>query len=488
VVDVANVPVTVQPWPGNEVGGTLTIAKMAQFIRDDGDSPAIKSMAGNILRQAGFPKSARDRAQALLDYVRKAVGYVEDQPMREWVQSARITLCVDGAPVCIPIEDCDGMAVALGALLRAAGIDVKIQSIDYGPGVQPHVNLVFKDDSGHWLEIDATTNRPIGSGSPGKKVLVDPLDPKAVPSSTPDGAFIGVGRPHDPVVAMFNAYDHRLAELGFLSHAGDRSIGAGLVTPGDVLSYRVAWNQYVTDTVRVGLECGAAYAGLAQQKQQSDPQTAQVLAGIGKQITDASNELLADWNVWANTQDSTIVLQGAAILEQQQQVVLEAGRVRDMVTQGTLTCQPTYVNQAGVVTTWIAGVDPSIQAQIIARIEGLGILSQGILQVLTESAGNALVEAGDASKYLAGGLKWTISPWTWAAIGLGVAGIAGLLIYNADKVSKLAQSLTPLHAGEPMMWRARKGRARCMTRASRRRAAARKAARTRKARQQGLIP
>jgi hypothetical protein len=154
----------------------------------------MRSLAGNILRQAGFPKKKKAIAQALLDYVRKAAGYAEDPEFREMVQRATMTLCVDGAPVCIPIGDCDDMTVALGALMRSAGLGVRIAHIQYPGGAQDHVLIAFESDDGQWLNADATTSHPIGYAGAGKRTLIDPLDPKVNPTPYPDGAFVGVGR------------------------------------------------------------------------------------------------------------------------------------------------------------------------------------------------------------------------------------------------------------------------------------------------------
>ena len=68
---LTDVPTQTVSWPGNAAGvQKLTIPTMAKYIVEGGDDPGMRSMAGNILRQAGFPKKKRAIAQALLDYVR----------------------------------------------------------------------------------------------------------------------------------------------------------------------------------------------------------------------------------------------------------------------------------------------------------------------------------------------------------------------------------------------------------------------------------
>jgi hypothetical protein len=187
---------TVSAWPGNgPEGDRVTLTEMARRIRDGMRTPSIRAMAGNILKSAGFPEGIRRRVEALRQHVKKTVAYAPDPPMTEMIQAAHLTLCSEGSnALCIPIADCDDVCVALGSLIGAIGVDVRILALDYGPGIQPHVLLEFETESG-WLTVDATPPYPpIGQRPFAQKTsVVDPHDPQIVPTSMPGGAFVGVG-------------------------------------------------------------------------------------------------------------------------------------------------------------------------------------------------------------------------------------------------------------------------------------------------------
>ncbi|HTQ47930.1 MAG TPA: transglutaminase domain-containing protein [Polyangiaceae bacterium] len=218
------------------------------------------------------------------------------------------------------------------------------------------------------------------------------------------------------------------SEWGGLARGG-ASIGLGLVTPGDVLSYRTTWNQYVIDTVGSADACADAYSALAAQ--QSDASTKALLTGLGDAIKKQADALLAMWNLYANKDDAFIVLQGASILQSYQETVVSAGQVRQNITTGTLTCSLSYVNSQGQLVQAIPAADPSVQAQVIARIEGLGILSSGVLQVLVTTTGNSLVAAGSAARWTAEQVNRVTgalaTPWPWIAV-TAVAG--GVIVYE----------------------------------------------------------
>lgn len=183
----------VQPWPGNDEGeAVFTRPTMARFILEDGDLPEIKEKASLALEAAGFPKTDRGKAEAISAFARSAMSYVNDPPMRQSCYRPRYMLCAKGASVCVKLGNCVNMNCALGALLRSAGFDVKVQGIHYGPGIQDHVNVValLRDEGNKWVECDATTTKPVGYVSSGTKVLCDPLDPKVTGFGVAGGKFV----------------------------------------------------------------------------------------------------------------------------------------------------------------------------------------------------------------------------------------------------------------------------------------------------------
>lgn len=185
----------------------MSLNQIAVKIREGGRTPSIRQFAEMVVRQTGVPASQHlgtdEAAGILFQYVIDNVRYRPDPLMTEWTQSAAITLCVNGAPMCIPVEDCDGLCVALGSLLLAYGIEVRIVKQTFGMGDQEHVLIEYKTDSGAWIPLDPTPRSP--QLQPGQKAVathedyIDPTDPSAIGmvAGTPHAEFIGVGRMPD---------------------------------------------------------------------------------------------------------------------------------------------------------------------------------------------------------------------------------------------------------------------------------------------------
>jgi hypothetical protein len=126
---IAGLPVATEAYPEGEEGIQKSLAAMCRKIREGMSTAVMKSFAGNVLKQYGFPTSVYDRTAALLDFVRKNVAYAPDALGTEQIQSAAITLCVEGAPVCIPVGDCFPEGTLL---LRRDGQLVPIEEICVG--------------------------------------------------------------------------------------------------------------------------------------------------------------------------------------------------------------------------------------------------------------------------------------------------------------------------------------------------------------------
>ena len=144
------------------------------------------------------------------------------------VVAAPITLCLDGV-FCMPIADCDDATVACQSLIGAAGMDARFFHIEYGGNVQTHMMGAVKDEAGKWLEVDATTDRPVGYETKcSRKALVDPFDAKTFDlgaTGAGGGSFIGVGK---AFVGASEAWD----DAGMSGYAAaifgrGREVGAG---------------------------------------------------------------------------------------------------------------------------------------------------------------------------------------------------------------------------------------------------------------------
>jgi hypothetical protein len=230
----------------------------------------------------------------------------------------------------------------------------------------------------------------------------------------------------------------------WLSEGGLAGAGLGIVFPGDILAYRAMWDQYVLDTVRVCYDCSEAFANVSVE--QNDPTTAQQLAQLSAQYKQDGDKILAEWNVWRDIKAYTIVLQAADILEQEQQVVLSAGKQREVLTTGTITCALTYHDAEGNVVSAIQGADPNVQAQIIARIEGLGILGKGVLQIFTESTAAGVQAAGDAAQWLLKRGKEVVETTTsylpWIIFGIAAIGVTGVALVYAPEIKAAKKAIT----------------------------------------------
>jgi hypothetical protein len=187
------VPFLRQPYPDGEEGIQFSLAKICEKVRETAPTPIFRSFAGNMLRQAHFPRSTKEKATVFFNHMKKAVGYTHDPPGTELIQSPMITLCVEGAPICIPIEDCDGFVAALASLNAAAGLEVEIVRQFFGAGQQQHVICEVKLENGDWFPLDATTPR-FGPGEKAKATRETRQNPwRGEGGAGLQAEFVGIG-------------------------------------------------------------------------------------------------------------------------------------------------------------------------------------------------------------------------------------------------------------------------------------------------------
>lgn len=262
-----------------------------------------------------------------------------------------------------------------------------------------------------------------------------------------------------------------------------RGVGAGAASPGDVLSYRALWDDYVLQTVCAYNALAWALGFLIQG--QSPPNTIDVtasqIAGIPYcvrsiptwnyqlPIVDVSQfgdnpptvaeltsvqaaasasaaSLLSRWNVWSGMSDYEIVQAAPQILTSMQAVVSDVGN----------TERPYLSKYSPSLGAAIAqGPSQSKQAQIIAQLEGAKIVAGGVLTVFgfgvqgaIQSTANLAQWTTEHAKELGGGVTglaaFLLSPWTIGIAGALIVGSVGLAIYNADKVAKLTSAFRPI--------------------------------------------
>lgn len=147
-------PVVHEPYPDGEEGIQKSLAAMCVKIREGAPTAAMKSFAGNMMKDAGFPDGALAQGQAVLDNIRARAMYAPDALGTEQIQSAMITWCVPGAPICIPIYDCDDGVVAVATAMAALGHEVEVVRQKFGYGHQQHVICEVRGENGEWIPLD----------------------------------------------------------------------------------------------------------------------------------------------------------------------------------------------------------------------------------------------------------------------------------------------------------------------------------------------
>jgi transglutaminase-like putative cysteine protease len=213
--DAAGINFQRESYPEGEEGIQKSLRAICQKVREGAPTPVMRSFAGNILRQAGFPRTNRDKASVLCNYVKQNVGYVHDPPGTELIQSAAVTLCVDGAPVCIPIGDCDDEVTALMTLCAAAGMEVEAVRQFFGAQHQQHVLCEAKMEDGSWFPLDATALKlpPGKKAHATKETRMSPWASSDITGLSDQAEFIGIGALPVMGLGADGRYHHLASEV-----------------------------------------------------------------------------------------------------------------------------------------------------------------------------------------------------------------------------------------------------------------------------------
>lgn len=184
------VPVVHEPYPDGEEGIQKSLAVMCMKIRDGAPTVAMKSFAANLMKAAGFPSGTKAQGQAVLDYIRANAMYAPDALGTEQIQSANITLCIEGAPICIPCGDCDDLSVAAATVMAALGNEVVVVRQKFGYGDQQHVIVEVKDDdTGVWIPLDPSSK----TMPAGQKIRASSETRHSPLEGSLGASFVGIG-------------------------------------------------------------------------------------------------------------------------------------------------------------------------------------------------------------------------------------------------------------------------------------------------------
>jgi hypothetical protein len=420
-LNAARAPFTRAPYATGGSGIRQSIEAMCQKMREGKVDDRVIGWTGRVLKDAGLDGRSRAttvvaQCTALLDAYRVGVVYAPDPYGTELVQGAAATLCL--APgLCLNRGDCDDGTVAVGSATLSLGIPTMIVKQNFGADAQEHV-LVAVYDGSDWRYMDPSTNLPFGSAlSANDEVWVDPMEPIGnLPGAQPE--IVTLGRPG----VGLRSKPNRAPPTPMPHWPG---LGA-IVAPGDVLAYRSIWDSYVMDTARAAATCAAAWTATAAGGNPATPPNtgkfatppdAKTLALWAKSNQDISDSIVASWNRHAGLADWEIVVMAGDILQDFQKTVQDVGQFYQLQIHGDCP---------GLTMPTPPGLE--LQKNVIARVEGLGILAHGTLQLFTMGAGGAL------ETYKTLGQKLT-NPTTieigGIGIFLGVVGtVAGLYALN----------------------------------------------------------
>ena len=223
--------------PSGAEGAFMSLKEVAHRILEGRLDPRVRAWAIQQLHKNNRPKSHQGKAQAILEGLRRKALYTPDPANAEFIQAARLTLCLDEtSTLCFAGGDCDDLCVAFGSATMSVGIPVQVvgQAFD-GTHTPTHVICAIQTESGSWLKVDPSSERwPVGQFSPATgEHWIDPFDEDDKTSGLAGGAttgdYVGVGLA--PQVHQFTRSWYPNQSGGW--HYVDRLVGVG--RPPDAL-------------------------------------------------------------------------------------------------------------------------------------------------------------------------------------------------------------------------------------------------------------
>lgn len=234
-------PIVTRKHPAGAQGAYISLKEVAKRILEGRLDPRVRAWAIQQLHKANRPKNHRDRSQAILDGLRRKALYVPDPVVSEFIQAARLTLCLDeGSTLCFAGGDCDDLCVAFGSAAMSIGIPVRVvgQAFD-GTNTPTHVICAIQNEAGDWLKVDPSSERwPVGqcSASTGE-LTIDPFDEDDKTSGLAGGAttgdYVGVGAvPGASQRTASQRFERHWYPIGVGGwHYVDRLVGVGADRP-----------------------------------------------------------------------------------------------------------------------------------------------------------------------------------------------------------------------------------------------------------------
>jgi hypothetical protein len=158
-----------RPHPAGRKGALLSLDEVASRAWKARMSPRLRAWVTQQLDKCGKSTgSRREKAQCILDAVRKKVPYIADPVMGEFIATPDQTLCLDEGGLCLIGGDCDDHSVVLAAAVMSIGIPAAIIGSSHKEpyDVPTHVFMAFQDELEDWVKMDGTTRYPVGQVAP----------------------------------------------------------------------------------------------------------------------------------------------------------------------------------------------------------------------------------------------------------------------------------------------------------------------------------
>jgi hypothetical protein len=145
--------VTTVPLPNGDAGTRKTLANMQRLVDSGSRDLVVRETAIRAIQSAGVsPHNVAGQIDALFEYVRDQVSFINDPVGTEWVQAPRYTLQVRGG-------DCDDRAVLLASLLRAIGVASSFKAVAADPRNPESFSHVYLMVGGRALDPTYEQNR-----------------------------------------------------------------------------------------------------------------------------------------------------------------------------------------------------------------------------------------------------------------------------------------------------------------------------------------
>ena len=154
-----------RPHPAGRKGALLSLNECAERAWKARMSIRLRAWALKQLAECGVSRGSRKEwGQCILDAYRKAVPYVNDPVMGEFMATPDQLLCLDDGGLCMMGGDCDEAAITLTAAMLTLGVPAMIVGSSHKePYDTPtHVFMAFQDEFKRWVRMDGTTKHAAG--------------------------------------------------------------------------------------------------------------------------------------------------------------------------------------------------------------------------------------------------------------------------------------------------------------------------------------